>query len=518
MSNRNFDASTIIKILKVQNAANNRNRYQSLENASVNQLQPNPQTEHYDAEVVNEYNAGSQAYYLQGVPTMTVVSPIIFPAIAPTSSGSVPTPILPGPPTITSITPGNGTLVVYYTAGTAGSNPITNYAYSLTGPLNTFTALSPSQTSNPLIITGLTNNTLYNIAIQAITADGNSTSSNGLSGTPLALPPAPTILSVITGTSGQAVVYFSQDPYYPDITNYQYSLNGGAYALTTFTSSPITITGLTDSTTSTIKLRSNTSTTSSGDSNIASVYITTSSTTIQTFFAATTWTAPPGVTTVNYLVVGGGGGTGNSADQGSAGGGGGGMVLTTSSYTVSSGNSYSIVVGTGGQGAPSTRTQFIDGSGGTPSSFGTITALGGGFGYSRNSGRTGRNGLGGSAQVSTTTAPTGGSGGGNLTLSPAYGVGGGGGGAGGAGSNGVGARGVSTSPGGSGGSGVSSAISGTSITYGLGGNGGASVITGSTNGTSGSPYSGNGGNSGSAGFNNSASGGSGGSGIVILRY
>ena len=82
MSNRNFDASTIIKIIKVQNAANNRNRYQTLENSSINQLQPNPQTEYYDASVVNQYNAGSQAYYLQGVPTMTVISPIIFPPIA----------------------------------------------------------------------------------------------------------------------------------------------------------------------------------------------------------------------------------------------------------------------------------------------------------------------------------------------------------------------------------------------------------------------------------------------------
>lgn len=82
MSNRNFDASTIIKIMKVQNAANNRNRYQTLENSSINQLQPNPQAENFDASVVNQYKAGSQAYYLQGVPTMTVISPVIFPPIA----------------------------------------------------------------------------------------------------------------------------------------------------------------------------------------------------------------------------------------------------------------------------------------------------------------------------------------------------------------------------------------------------------------------------------------------------
>uniref|UniRef100_A0A6C0DGY5 Fibronectin type-III domain-containing protein n=1 Tax=viral metagenome TaxID=1070528 RepID=A0A6C0DGY5_9ZZZZ len=84
MSNRNFDASTIIKIMKAQNAANGHNRYQTLENSSVNQLQPNPQARHYDADVVNEYNAGSQAYYFKGVPTTTVVSPEIFPPIAPT--------------------------------------------------------------------------------------------------------------------------------------------------------------------------------------------------------------------------------------------------------------------------------------------------------------------------------------------------------------------------------------------------------------------------------------------------
>jgi hypothetical protein len=83
MSNRNFDASTIIKILKVQNAANNQNRFQTLTNSGVNQLAPNPQAQNFDAGIVTNYTAGSQTYYFQGFPTVTSLSPVLFPSIAP---------------------------------------------------------------------------------------------------------------------------------------------------------------------------------------------------------------------------------------------------------------------------------------------------------------------------------------------------------------------------------------------------------------------------------------------------
>uniref|UniRef100_A0A6C0AQV7 Fibronectin type-III domain-containing protein n=1 Tax=viral metagenome TaxID=1070528 RepID=A0A6C0AQV7_9ZZZZ len=510
MSNRNFDASTIIKILKAQNAANNHNRYQSLENASINQLQPNSQTEHYDADVVNEYNAGSQAYYFQGVPITTVMSPVIFPAIAPTGSGSGPI-ILPGAPTIVDIIPGDGTLVVYFDEGTDGSSPFINYAYSTDGGI-TFTPFSSAQTSNPLIITtNLTNNTSYNVVIQAITQDGNSPSSNALSGTPLAAPPAPTILSIITGISGTAVVYFSQDPYYPDITGYQYSWGAG-YRTASSSISPITITGLSNNVTyTTIVLRANTSSGSSADSNIVSVYITTSLTTIQSFFSATTWIAPSGTTSVEYLIVGGGGGGGGGYDNAGGGGGGAGLVLTASSYIVTPAQQYSITVGTGGaggQGRSSTVPPAINtsGSSGLPSSFGSIIAAGGVGGYSsrRNNGVVG-------TQASSSLGTGGGGGGGGDS--------GAGGGAGGGGNGSAGSAG-SRGTGGAGGTGTSKTTSGHAVTYGAGGSGGSNTTT--TNGTSGAAFTGNGGGAISATSSqpnpSTLTAGTGGSGIVILTY
>jgi hypothetical protein len=81
MSNRNFDSSTIIKILKAQNAANFNNRQQQIIStistipAQV-QVQPaNPQTANSDADTIPNIQAGQQAYYFKGVPVVTVLSP-----------------------------------------------------------------------------------------------------------------------------------------------------------------------------------------------------------------------------------------------------------------------------------------------------------------------------------------------------------------------------------------------------------------------------------------------------------
>ena len=83
--------------------------------------------------------------------------------------------------------------------------------------------------------------------------------------------------------------------------------------------------------------------------------------------------------TVDVLLVGGGGGGGDEFTGGTtAGGGGGGGVLYVNNYSVSSG-SYSITVGTGGQGG---QSQGDDGfRGGDTTAFGE-TAYGGGGGAS----------------------------------------------------------------------------------------------------------------------------------------
>ena len=85
MSNRNFDFSSIVKILNAQNNANYYNRQQAVVQATsgipytAELQQVNPQTGNFDADTVATIRAGQQAYYLKGVPNTTVLAPQQFP-------------------------------------------------------------------------------------------------------------------------------------------------------------------------------------------------------------------------------------------------------------------------------------------------------------------------------------------------------------------------------------------------------------------------------------------------------
>ena len=277
----------------------------------------------------------------------------------------------------------------------------------------------------------------------------------------------------------------------------------------------------------------------------------------------------PQLREVEVMVVGGGGGGG--MDMG--GGGGGGGVVYQSNYKVTPGQVISVTVGAGGWGAPAGSGGYRgDGAGPQPgghqftipatnggnSVFGSIVALGGGYGGSSyfgylpdyGIGSTGASGGGNSGYTAgnTTTAPNGTVGqgfkGGNAGGGSYYS--GGGGGAGGPGADGPntphGGPGIiipRMSPyyyGGGGG--------GASYSSGQGGNGGIGGGGGGANGTTvggaginnGQPGGGGGGgqwantpggnagaNTGGGGgggahYNANNQGGNGGSGIVIVRY
>jgi hypothetical protein len=286
---------------------------------------------------------------------------------------------------------------------------------------------------------------------------------------------------------------------------------------------------------------------------------------------------------VEVLVVAGGGGGG--MDMG--GGGGGGGVVYTPKYNVSRGDSISVTVGAGGWGAPAGSGGYRgDGAGPQPSShqftipatnggnsvFGTITAIGGGYGASSyygylpdyGYGSTGGSGggcsaytHGGERYVDTNGTPGQGYPGGN-SGNPSSGgddhYSGGGGGAGGRGTSGPnhagpngtradggpGVRYPQMSPyyfaGGGGGSAYSSTQGGNG---GLGGGGGGAaggngntVGAGDTNGINAGGNGGlgnyqpggnagantGGGGGGGSHYNSGNQGGNGGSGIVIVRY
>jgi hypothetical protein len=234
--------------------------------------------------------------------------------------------------------------------------------------------------------------------------------------------------------------------------------------------------------------------------------------------------------TSQYVVVAGGAGGG----YGGGGGGGAGGYLESSSYLLVPGLTYSVTVGSGGVGGtadPGTGSA----TNGNNSSFGSISAIGGGFG-----GRTiGNGGSGGSGGGSggwgngATTAGNGtagqGNAGGNNGFPNTNGSPWAGGGGGGAGSAGTAPP--VTGTGGSGGNGLSSSITGTSVTRAGGGGGapsaaggsvgaagsggGGSGATGSIAPGAGSANTGGGGGAG-AGVTN-LNGAAGGSGVVIIR-
>ena len=287
---------------------------------------------------------------------------------------------------------------------------------------------------------------------------------------------------------------------------------------------------------------------------------------IHTFTSSGTFTPAPTMSTVEMLVVAGGGGGG--MDMG-GGGGGGGVISST--ISVLPNTAMSVVVGSGGTGAPAGGTngqpsahQFtISATAGGNSTFGGLTAIGGGYGgssyqdYTPNYALGGAGGSGGGASGYTPSrvvaggAGTAGQGyrGGNSYGNGAY-CGGGGGGAGGAGTDG-------NVP--NGGPGVANSILGTTYYWGGGGGGnnhnvgttpgnggsggggggtqyaGAGGLPGDSGISIGAPggygYSNNPGAPGGAGgantgggggggthYNSNNKGGDGGSGIVVIKY
>ena len=150
----------------------------------------------------------------------------------------------PGPPTINSITPGDGTLQVNFTPPTT-NQPITGYQYQLNG---TGPWYPSSATSSPLTISGLTDGLSYSVEIEAVDGIGTGTASNSMSGTPAALPGAPTITSVQVGSTTASIGFSPGSNGGSAITSYRYSTNGGSTWTTTSTTSPVSVTGLSSGT------------------------------------------------------------------------------------------------------------------------------------------------------------------------------------------------------------------------------------------------------------------------------
>ena len=353
-------------------------------------------------------------------------------------------------------------------------------------------------------------------------------------------PAAPTALSGTALSTSVSIAFTPGAENGSAITNYQYALStdsgstyGSFVALDPAdATSPITISGLTASTTYTIKLKA--VNTMGAGTESAGVSVTT--------IAALT---------VDYLVIAGGGsgGGGNNGNDGGGGGGAGGMRSTVtatggggtleSALSPTLSTNYTVTVGAGA----AFSAQNVTGTDGVNSVFSTITSTGGGGGGMGNAnGRQGGSGGG---------AGGGGTGGvGGAAVSPTQGfpgrlsgdfratgslVGGGGGGAGATAATQNGTNAARPN----GGAGLASSITGSSVFYAGGGGGGGGTggnpgnTLGGTGGTGGGGAGGDnagsgeavagtanfgGGGGGGRNIGGTQLGGAGGSGVVILRY
>jgi len=241
--------------------------------------------------------------------------------------------------------------------------------------------------------------------------------------------------------------------------------------------------------------------------------------------------------TVEYLLVGNGGGGGVTT----AGGGGAGQYLSVASYAISVSN-YNVTIGAGG---PTAGDYYNPAPQAASTTFGSITAIGGGGGGSLFSGPGGNGASGGGAGGASgthsggtgTNGNNGGSGGYNVLRRAS----GGGGGAASAGVNAI----LSQSPNavcGNGGAGYNNSITGNVVGYAGGGGGGNNAYnydyergTGShgggdgcwppgngtpptNHGTHGEPNTGGGGGGGGESTGSTMWGKNGGSGILVVKY
>jgi hypothetical protein len=401
-----------------------------------------------------------------------------------------------------------GSLSVAFTPG-VGGGLVGQFTASTTA--GGFTA---NGSSSPIVISGLTVGSSFVANVVAKNGFGNSIASNNTESiTATTRPQVPTIgTATDTGNGGELSLTFTAGATGgKSITNYKYSVDGSTY--TAFspaqTTSPLTISGLTNGTSYTVRLKA---VNANGDSPASS---------------ASNSATPTSSVTVNYLVIAGGGAGGRWIGAGGGAGGlrstvtatgGGGTLETALSCPLST--NITVTVGAGGTSSSGGR-----GGSGNNSVFSTITSTGGGGGgaYSGTIGGNGGSSGGGGydAVAGTRTAsPVQGFNGGSGVGASNF-ASGGGGGSGGQGAN---ARNGGT---GNGGIGTAVSITGSSVTYAGGGGSG-------TNGPSvgiGEAGGGNGGNNGSgtSASANSGSGGggegsdagnngSGGSGVVILRY
>jgi len=255
-------------------------------------------------------------------------------AIIPLSTITVPGET--GPLTASaSVGNANPSILVSFTGpSVTGGSRIINFQYS-TDNGTTYFPCNPPVTRSPIPITAvssngvtaLVNGTTYTILIQAINASGIGAASASVTATPSAsVANAPIINSITPGNSTCSVDFSISFNGGAAITNYNYSINGGS-TFTAFspaqTTSPLTISGLTNGSTYSIKINAINSAGNSSASNATSVTL-----------ASTAPSAPTSLSSSNI--------TSSSFSVGFTPGLTGGSSITNYSFSTDNGTTFRV--------------------------------------------------------------------------------------------------------------------------------------------------------------------------------
>jgi len=441
-------------------------------------------------------------------------------------------PVAPSSPAVGNVTLGSGTLpllltaTIPFTQGYNGGNAVTRVtAVSIPGGLTANTS-----GASPITISGLGSNTNYTFAVYQTNFYGDSPFGYSNPVQTASVPSAPIIGTATAVGPTNATVTFtaSSSNGGTPITVYTATSTPGNVTGTSSTS-PISISGLTASTTYTFKVIATNLVGNSATSN-ASNSITTSA----------------GAT--KLLLVGGGasGGLGYTGGATSGGGGGGaGGIIYDQNVALSVGTTYSFVVGAGGASLVGTTARYTGRNGAnTTVNYSSYNAIGGGGGGGTSGADTGSlSGGSGGGGTNFNGGNSPGASGLNNNNPAGVGFGNNGGSqsgftgpnypsAGGGGAGAVGGDVLTASAGGIGGDGKSIDITGTAVYY--AGGGGGSTYAGGTPGAGGaggggagarsnSGLSATGGTDGLGGggggictSNNALTSGKGGDGVAIL--
>ena len=325
-----------------------------------------------------------------------------------------------GPPPVAPLAPvmGNVSYPITNTGNTAIANITITPSCNGGLPVQSYratsnTGISGTSVGTTITVNGLTKGNAYTFTATATNAQGTSLSSN-ISATivPVTVPGAPTIGTATATGSSTANVGFTAptDTGGNAIISYTATSNTGISS--SGTTSPISVTGLSGSTSYIFTVKATNSYGNSAPSANSSVILTCKPTGSQSYVTAGTysWVAPAGVTSVSVVAIGGGNGgsfyvVGNANNNGACWQGGNSYFC---SITLVAGKAGTAVNASSGSCSKDVGGAYVGDGGGNGGGGGT----GGGISMNSAGGAGGYSGNGGTVCNHTSSSGSGGGGGG----------------------------------------------------------------------------------------------------------